>query len=126
MTRGSQRTDDPGGVADDDVGGQVPGHHRTGPDDGVRRVAVIELAGEHERAQVLGDEREQLCPFRQGCLRAMRPMNLAISTTKRSWVPSPTRSCSSSASTRNTSRRPSRPARVARKTTRMPIGVAAR
>jgi hypothetical protein len=34
MTRGSQRTDDPGGVADGDVGGQVPGHHRTGPDDG--------------------------------------------------------------------------------------------
>jgi hypothetical protein len=59
-------------------------------------------------------------------LLAMRPMNLLMSTTKRSCVPSPTRSCSSSASTRNTSRRPSRSARVARKVTRMPIGVAAR
>jgi hypothetical protein len=27
MTRGSQQADDPGGVADGDVGGQVPGGH---------------------------------------------------------------------------------------------------
>ena len=59
-------------------------------------------------------------------LAARRRMNRPMSTTKRSWVPSPTRSRSSSASTRNTSRRPSRSARVARKLTRIPTGVGAR
>jgi len=40
-------------------------------------------------------------------LVVMRSMNLCMSTMKRSWVPSPTGSCSSSAWTRKSSRRPS-------------------
>jgi hypothetical protein len=41
--------------------------------------------------------RTQRASWPQLPLAAMRPMNRSMSTTKRMWVPSPTRSCSSSA-----------------------------